>query len=449
MRIKLFRSATVGVYSGSKSILMDPWLEDGEYMGSWSHFPQYNLDKSINEINSFDAIYISHIHPDHCSDATMKKISKTIPIYIHSYHAKFLKLKLQRLGFNVFELKHGVRNKIFKDFYITIYAADDCNPELCYRYFGCADLSLKETNSLQIDSLAVIDNNKNTIVNVNDCSFELSKNVINKINQKFEKIDVLLHGYCGAGPYPQCFENLDNNQKILAGKKKENYFLKQGLSFIKEFKPKYFLPFAGTYMLTGKLSKLHRFRGVPMIDSAYSFFETEVLKINNLNAKPIKIQNEGCFDIVTGTTLQEYKKINYEDYYYYLDHVLSKKKLSYENEEMPNFDEIFSLAENAQSKFIDKKLINNVKLDTDIYISDFKNFIKIPSDDKSIDKVSEIDTSKKFVNYSLDRRLLKKILNGPRFAHWNNAEIGSHIIFNRNYDEYDRKLYNSMLFYHN
>ena len=240
MRIKLFRSATVGVYSGSKSILMDPWLEDGEYMGSWSHFPQYNLDKSINEINSFDAIYISHIHPDHCSDATMKKISKTIPIYIHSYHAKFLKLKLQRLGFNVFELKHGVRNKIFKDFYITIYAADDCNPELCYRYFGCADLSLKETNSLQIDSLAVIDNNKNTIVNVNDCSFELSKNVINKINQKFEKIDVLLHGYCGAGPYPQCFENLDNNQKILAGKKKENYFLKQGLSFIKEFKPKFY-----------------------------------------------------------------------------------------------------------------------------------------------------------------------------------------------------------------
>ena len=85
MRIKLFRSATVGVYSGSKSILMDPWLEDGEYMGSWSHFPQYNLDKSINEINSFDAIYISHIHPDHCSDATMKKISKTIPTVSYTH----------------------------------------------------------------------------------------------------------------------------------------------------------------------------------------------------------------------------------------------------------------------------------------------------------------------------------------------------------------------------
>ena len=34
----------------------------------------------------FDCIYISHIHPDHCSDDTLQKISKEIPIYIHSYH---------------------------------------------------------------------------------------------------------------------------------------------------------------------------------------------------------------------------------------------------------------------------------------------------------------------------------------------------------------------------
>lgn len=449
MKLKLFRSATVGIYSNDKSILMDPWLEDGEYMGSWSHFPKYELDSNINEINNFDAIYISHIHPDHCSDSTMKKISKSIPIYIHSYHAKFLKFKLERLGFKVFELNHGERNEIFKDLYITIFAADDCNPELCFKFFGCADLNSKNSNSQQIDTLAVIDNNKNVIVNTNDCSFELSKKVINKINKKFEKIDVLLHGYGGAGPYPQCFANLDYNQKILEGKKKEVFFLEQGLNFIKKFKPKYFLPFAGTYMLTGKLSKLHRLRGVPMIDSAYNFFETSISKINNLNSKSIKIQNGGSFDIQTGSPLQEYQKINYDEYYYYLDHILSKKKLSYENDEMPNFDEIFDLAESAQIKFKDKKLLNNVKLNTDIYISDFKNFIKIPSDDKPAGIVPKIDVSKKFVSYSLDRRLLKKILNGPRFAHWNNAEIGSHITFNRNFDTYERNLYNSMYYLHN
>ena len=80
MKIKLFRSATVGIYSRGKSILVDPWLEDGEYMGSWSHFPKYDLNNNLNEINNFDAIYISHIHPDHSSDLTLKKISKNIPI---------------------------------------------------------------------------------------------------------------------------------------------------------------------------------------------------------------------------------------------------------------------------------------------------------------------------------------------------------------------------------
>ncbi len=449
MKIKLFRSATVGIYSNGKSILVDPWLEDGEYMGSWSHFPKYDLNSNLNEINNFDAIYISHIHPDHSSDLTLKKISKNIPIYIHNYHAKFLKLKLERLGFKVIELNHGMRTKLFDNLYLSIYAADDCNPELCYKYFGCADLNSKKKNSIQIDTLSVIDNGKDVLVNTNDCSFELAEQVIEKIKKDYEKVDVLLHGYSGAGPYPQCFQNLNYEQKIYEGKKKENFFLEQGFNFIRKLKPKYHLPFAGTYMLTGKLTKLHRLRGVPLIDQAYLFFENKIKQVKNLNTKPIKINYGGLFDVEICSELQEYKKINKEEYYYYLDNILSKKKLFYENDNFPEFDEVFSLANSAHVKFKEKKLFNNVKLDTDIYVSDFENYIKIPANDNQISHVSQIDNSKKFVCYSLDRRLLKKILEGPRYAHWNNAEIGSHITFNRNYNEYDRKLYNSMLFYHN
>src|SRR3979409_1630689 len=36
-----------------------------------------------------------------------------------------------------------------------------------------------------------------------------------------------------------------------------------------------------------------------------------------------------------------------------------------------------------------------------------------------------------YVSYQLDPRLLQNILRGPRYAHWNNAEIGSHIFFER------------------
>ena len=92
MKIKLFRSATLGINSDNFKMLTDPWLTDGEYYGSWSHYPYYDLDKNINEINSYNAIYISHIHPDHCSDDTLKKISKDILVLVKEKKIEILKI---------------------------------------------------------------------------------------------------------------------------------------------------------------------------------------------------------------------------------------------------------------------------------------------------------------------------------------------------------------------
>ena len=99
MKIKLYRSATVGIISDNYKLLTDPWLTDGEYYGSWSHYPYFDLKKNLNEINSYNGIYISHIHPDHCSEKTLNQIRKTMPIFIHKYHSPFLKYKLEKYGF--------------------------------------------------------------------------------------------------------------------------------------------------------------------------------------------------------------------------------------------------------------------------------------------------------------------------------------------------------------
>jgi len=290
MKIKLYRSATVGLKSENFKLLMDPWLVDGEYFGSWSHFPKYNINKNLNEINSYDAIYISHIHPDHCSDKTLKLINKNIPIYIHSFHSKFLKFKLERMGFNVFEIKNGSTKKLSKELSITIYAADNCNPELCYKFFGCADLEASE-GSQQIDSIAVFENSQNVVVNTNDCPFELAKDTLQRIKKKYEKIDLLLTGYQNASPYPQCFENLETNEKINEGKKVAINCLNRSLSSINLLKPEYFLPFAGTYILTGKLSKIDHLRGVPSIDEAF-----EYLSKNQNTSKPLMLSTDSEFD---------------------------------------------------------------------------------------------------------------------------------------------------------
>ena len=451
MKIKLYRSSTVGLDLNGYKILMDPWLTDGEYYGSWSHYPHFDLDKNIKELNSYNAIYISHIHPDHCSDNTLKKISKKIPIYIHSYHSKFLKLKLERIGFKVVELQNNKRTKLYKNAYLNIIAADNCNPELCFKFTGCADLTAKDKHSQQIDTLSIIDDGKNVLMNVNDCPFDLAKSTFADIKKQYDKINLLLTGYGGAGPYPQCFENLNSDEKIIAAKSKENQFLEQAIKYIDEINPDYYLPFAGTYTLTGKLSNLQGLRGVSSIDDAYNFFERYYSSKNlSNNIKPLKLNTESTFDLSVKEYDRDYQKIKYEEHQSYIDMELSNKLLSYEKDEIPSFEEIYDLSKIAHHKFLDKMLINNINLKSDIFIKVNGKSLMLDRDKKLIVVNSdEIDQkSKKYVRYETDIRLLKKLLMGPRFAHWNNAEIGSHLKFYRKPNIFERDIYNAMLYFH-
>ena len=92
----------------------------------------------------------------------------------------------------------------------------------------------------------------------------------------------------------------------------------------------------------------------------------------------------------------------------------------------------------------------NIELKTDIMLDVLDKYIIISNLDKKLNFIDkkEFKNTDNYVIYKLDIRLLKKILQGPRFAHWNNAEIGSHIKFFRKPNIYDRKLYFSMNFFH-
>ncbi len=446
MKIKLFRSATVGIILENYKILMDPWLTDGEYYGSWSHFPKFDLEKNLDEINSYNAIYISHIHPDHCSDETLKKIKKDIPVYIHSFHSKFLKFKIERAGFKVIELENNVRTEIAKNTFINVIAADNCDPKLCFKFTGCADFTANG-QSQQIDTLSVIDDGKNSIMNINDCPYELATSTFKSLKKKYDKIDILLTGYGGAGPYPQCFDNLNMDEKQVAAKKKERQFLDQALNFIDDLKPNYYLPFAGTYTLSGKLSKLQDLRGVSSVNNAYEYIDN---KIKDKKTKSIKINPGSTFDLATQKTDKPYKPVDKKEYKKYVEENLVNRPLAYEMDDEPNFNEIFELGKKAFTKFLEKKLINNVVLESDIFIKVNDKSLMLGKNNKII-AVNTKDINKlssKYVIFDTDIKLLKRLLLGPRFAHWNNAEIGSHIRFFRKPDVFERKLYSLMSYFH-
>ena len=445
-KIKLYRSSTIGLISQNFRLLCDPWLVDGEYYGSWSHYPPFDLEKNLEEINSYDAIYISHIHPDHSSEQTLKKISKKIPIYILSYHSKFLKFKLEKLGFKIFEIENFSEINFKENFSLKIIAADNCNPELCYKFNGCANL-LEKKNSQQIDSLAVIKVNGKTILNINDCPYELAKHTLERIKEENNKIDLLLLGYGGAGPYPQCFENLNILEKKEEAKKKMKNFLNQAKSFIDRLNPKYFLPFAGSYILSGHLSSLQDLRGVPNIDFASEYLGKNIVS----ESKCIRLNTDSFLSLENFTTSKKYEPIEKKEIKKYIDEVLSKKKLSYEEDNEIGTDKLFDLAKKAHIRFINKIKELDIKLESNVLIKVKNKYIFIDNQNQKISLLteSEFKSMNNYVVYDLSSKLLNKILMGPRFAHWNNAEIGSHIKFLRKPDIFERKLYNAINYFHN
>src|SRR3972149_7564393 len=166
MKLKFLQSASVMIEDEGVKILCDPWLTDGEYFGSWAHYPHFDFNP--RDFDDTDFIYISHVHPDHLSLKTLSKLRKDKPVIIHKFPEDFMKKDIENLGFQVREILHDTRVPLKNNVHINILAADNCDPKLCGRYFGCSLLENK-FGATSIDTMSVIDNGKEVIVNTNDC----------------------------------------------------------------------------------------------------------------------------------------------------------------------------------------------------------------------------------------------------------------------------------------
>jgi UDP-MurNAc hydroxylase len=274
----------------------------------------------------------------------------------------------------------------------------------------------------------------------------MAESISKRIKNEFPKVDLLMTGYSGAGAYPQCFENLDKNQKITEGNKKKEKFLNNALNFINIFNPDYVIPFAGQYELSGKLSKLNEIRGVPNLIEAKTFLNK---KSNSECKLPIF---EAQFLI---ENLKNTKEINMDFYNHKQKYIekLSNMKLDYEVEtDESDITLIKELIPSAYSNFEKKRKEFKFSTETQLYIRLEKDYyLQINFNGKPCSFEKQIDAKiKKYIVLKLDLRLLKLILMGPRFAHWNNAEIGSHISFYRKPDSlYERGMHFCMNFFHN
>lgn len=438
MKVTHLQSSTQIIEVGGTKVLTDPWLTEGEYLGSWFHYPPFERDL-ISELK-YDFIYVSHIHPDHLSEATFKSLPEKKPVLIHNYDSKFVKRKIESFGFEVIECDHGVPFQLGDKASVTIYAADNCDPQICGKFMGCGVVE-KKFGSTQIDTLAVFEDRGRFILNTNDCPYELAEKTIRA--NKLDELDVrlLLVGYAGAGPYPQAFE-FDNLEEMhSAAEAKKTQFLSQAEMFIKLVEPAAYAPFAGTYILGSSLTHLNEFRGVPSVEEAITHLTT---KMGPLSVG-VHLEKLDTYDVEAGTlskgnrhfpkTLEEYLE------------EISSRTLDYEND---SWDEggLSELVASAYQRFATKAEEIAFRSDTKIVLKTDKRGYMFGTS-LAVQEINPSETpDEPFVQIWLEDNLFHRLVRGPRYAHWNNAEIGSHLRYLRKPDNFERGLYHALCFFH-
>lgn len=447
MKINYIKSSTVIVERGGVKVLCDPWLTDGIYYGSWYHYPPLSYEPE--DFQDVDYIYISHIHPDHMDKNSLIRFPKNIPILIHDYQEKFLLRLIEMLGFErVIEIPHKKTFTLAEGFTIEILAADNCDPEACGKFFGCP-MSRPYTKTLQIDSLAVFHADGLTLVNTNDCQYELAHKVCDYIVGKYGKVDLAMVGYSSATAYPQCFESLTTEKKISEKLRIRDLFLRKAASYVKHLNSPYFLPFAGQYILGGHLYRLNKYRSPPYHEELPRLFPP-ILKELSIDASMIQLNSGESFDMLSKKASKPYEACNPVERQHYIDDVLSKKKFLYETEYLVPPDKRIDLIEPLKEAY--KKMVHfqdeyGYHSEWKVYLDAGLGFLyTIPFDGTGVSKAEHGSEETPFVRIKVDYSLLIMILE--RKAHWNNAEIGSHLAFYRNPEKYEVGVFRFLSFLH-
>ena len=405
-----------GIFTGSNGtrILCDPWIVDGVFEDSWFHYPP--LKTKLSDIQDVDAIYISHIHPDHYDDRYFD-FPKNIPLIILNEGPNFLKKNLINKGYNNFiEIKDNETVK-FKEFKISLF-----------KPFTKHVFEESLIGNL-IDSALVLKSNGVTAINFNDnqpdekaCAF---------LKKKFKQIDLAMLNYNAAGPYPSCFDNLTYDEKLI----ESNRILKRNFNhlcnIIPVLEPRSVLPFAGAYIIGGKNYYKNEYLGTATWDDCAEYLN------NNLkyNSKVFCLRENQTYDIKNQIELEKYEKLDVNQMKKYILS-LKDKKYEYEKDEMPDVSILKNNIKLASANFIERVKKLNVELKSNVYL-------KIENENVRIVKGKDLD---RHLYCDLDLRLLNRILH--KKAHWNNAEIGTHINFKRIPNKMDPDIHTCMSFFH-
>ena len=437
MKITYYTAAVVSVEVDGLKILCDPWLYPGAFYGSWYHYPPFEFDPE--EFSDIDYIYISHTHEDHLCAKSMEALNKDIPVLIHKFKSPFVKKIVERMGFNVIEIPHGERYNLTDNVHFKVFSSQESSES-------------DEGKQTAIDTYCLINDGKHTFVNTNDNFIENIESDLHKIKEEYGDIDFLANVYTSASCYPQTTLSLSGDELEKEKNRVTKWCYDRSATLIKALNPKYYMPFAGFYLLSGKLSHLNNKRVNSCPYEAKQYFE-ENYPYSLKNNKCIVLNRGESFDIKDGSQSKEYIHYSYEEKQKYIDDFLSNIKFDYEKKDpiQDPIGETHSFLEDCYTRMEKHRKRLDFSTDTSVYIKiDSDNYIYVSMNGGGcyfVDK-KHLLNSDKYVTMEMDLRLLVDILKGPRYAHWDNADTGSHISYTKKPNIHEKGIYHVICYFH-
>ena len=424
IKIKYIYSACIIIETEDCKILCDPWFTEGVYDGSWFHFPK--IDDPLKLIGEVDFIYVSHIHPDHYD-----------PDFIKEYFNKFGERKILISDHNPNYLSFKMKG----DGLIPTIIDEEKG-----MLIGKTNINIlpHKTGSINDIDSAISVKYKNyekesVVLNVNDIIMD--DKFTKKLKTLFPDIDILLCGYTGAGPYPQTYFSLDDETLIEEASRKKERFFDRYKKLTSALNAKVNIPFAGKYVLGGKLANLNDYRGVADAVEVLGFDENAIVLDDGENSF---IDTQNFIPSKTRT-----KKYNRENINKRLDEI-KNKRMDYER--LINKDEVHKLPLN---RIIFKSYKNALKksevVEDYYYIFYLESQICIVNANKNKEEIKFID--KKHMEEMPAPR--SEILIDERYLfglmtlvyHWNNAEVGSQYMTRRTPNDFNRNAQSFLNFF--
>lgn len=186
-------------------------------------------------------------------------------------------------------------------------------------------------------------------------------------------------------------------------------------------------------------------RGVPTLSDALARIEAQL----DVTGRGFLLNGGATYDLATGRATAPFVEATTEDLAAFLRGTLDAP-YDYDADEAPDDANLIAAMEAAWPRFAATARDIGYQSQTEVVVTDGNGLSVGFGPDRAPHRMkrAEVDALSSVVEITVDRRLLGRLLKGPRFAHWNNAEIGSHLHYRRKPDVFERALYYSLSSFH-